>query len=274
MKKFKKVLSMALITALTLSAVGCGSDASKQGSEDTSLQEILDKGKIVLGTSADYAPYEFHILDENGEDKIVGFDINIAEDIAEGLGVELEIVDMNFDGLLASLNAGQVDMVISGMTPTEERKQAVDFSDVYYLADQSVLVKTENLANYPDIASLAGKKVAAQKGTIQEEIVAAQIPDATPVSLTKIPNIIVELKNGTVDAAVVETPVAKGYVKNDADLVISDVKVIDETGGSAIAFRKGSTSLVNEVNKIISEIRLDGSINQYVVAANEMVETD
>ncbi|WKL02385.1 transporter substrate-binding domain-containing protein [Paenibacillus amylolyticus] len=95
--------------------------------------------KLVLGTSADFAPYEFHKV-INGKDEIVGFDIEIAKEIAKDLGAELVIEDMGFDGLLPSLQSGRVDLVISGMTPTDERKKSIDFSDTYYKSKQVIMV--------------------------------------------------------------------------------------------------------------------------------------
>lgn len=275
----KKFLTAVAAISMVLSLVACGSSNAGQDSstellsnvaEENSLQSIKDKGQLVLGTSADYAPYEFHLL-EDGQDKIVGFDINIAQAIADEIGVELKVVDMNFDGLITALNSGQVDMVMAGMTPTPERMEAVDFSDIYYLAEQSVITRTDDVQTYSDIASLEGKKVAAQRGSLQEGIVNEQLPKSNLVSLTKIPNIILELKNKNVEAAIVERPVAEGYIKQYPEISISDIAVKDETGGSAIAMAKGSTSLVEAVNGVIAQLQSDGSIDKFVIEANEMV---
>jgi len=282
----KKILSVILATAMIFSLAACSSNESDQNENssndetkielknesttDTSLKDVLDKKQLVLGTSADYAPYEFHLL-EDGEDKIVGFDIDIAQSIADSLGVELKVIDMNFDGLITALNAKQVDMVMAGMTPTPKRVEAVDFSDIYYLAQQSVIVRTDDIDTYKDIASLEGKKVAAQRGSLQEGIVKEQLPKSNLVSLTKIPNIILELKNKNVEAAIVEKPVADGYSKQYPEISTSAIEVTDETGGSAIAMRKGSTSLVNAVNDVIEQLQTNGKIDEFVAQANEMV---
>jgi len=283
----KKILSVILAAAMIFSLAACSSNESEQiennsndetkielknesTDDDTSLQDVLNKKQLVLGTSADYAPYEFHLL-ENGQDKIVGFDIDIAQSIADSLGVELKVIDMNFDGLITALNAKQVDMVMAGMTPTPKRVEAVDFSDIYYLAQQSVIVRTDDIDTYKDIASLEGKKVAAQRGSLQESIVKEQLPKSNLVSLTKIPNIILELKNKNVEAAIVEKPVADGYSKQYPEISTSVIEVKDETGGSAIAMRKGSTSLVNAVNDVIEQLQTNGKIDEFVAQANEMV---
>ena len=113
----------SIITVVTLTA--CSSSSTKN-----KLQEVKEKNKIVLGVSPDYPPYEF-LTTENGNKKVVGADIYLAEQVAKKLGVQVEIQQMAFDSLIAALNANKVDMVISGVNPTEERKKAVDFSDVY-----------------------------------------------------------------------------------------------------------------------------------------------
>ena len=114
----------SIITVITLTA--CSSSNTKN-----KLQEVKEKNKIVLGVSPDYPPYEF-LTTENGNKKVVGADIYLAEQVAKKLGVQVEIQEMAFDSLIAAVNANKVDMVISGVNPTEERKKAVDFSDIYY----------------------------------------------------------------------------------------------------------------------------------------------
>ncbi|MBR5866998.1 MAG: transporter substrate-binding domain-containing protein, partial [Spirochaetaceae bacterium] len=129
----KKIIALLVVLALALPVIAAGQ------TDVSAMEKIKANGKIILGTSADYPPYEFHALID-GKDTIVGFDISIAEEIAKDLGVQLEIKDMNFDGLLAALVSGNVDFVISGMTPTEERKQNVDFSDIYYEAVHGAVI--------------------------------------------------------------------------------------------------------------------------------------
>jgi len=236
---------------------------------NNTLARIKESGKIIVGTSADYAPYEFHTLID-GKDTIVGFDIEIAKEIAKDLGVELEIQDMGFDGLLQALNSDKVDFVIAGMTPDEERKKSVDFTDIYYKAQQGVMVRAEDKDKYKTIEDLKGKKVGAQSTTIQEGIVKEQMPESQLVSLTKIPDLVMELLNKKVEAIVVELPVAKGYVNNNDKLAISDIQVQEDTGGSAIAVKKGNQELVDLMNKTLKRLQEDGSIDRFVAEANEM----
>jgi len=240
---------------------------------ESKIDQIKKAGKIVVGTSADYPPYEFH-KSINGEDTIVGFDIEIAKEIAKDLGVELQIKDMKFDGLLAALDTGNIDFVIAGMTPTEERKQSVDFTKIYYVAQQGVLIRAADKDKIKTVADLKGKKVGAQKGAIQETIAKEQIPDAKVVAIGKIPDLIMELKNKKVDALVVELPVATTYVTAHKDLALSEIQVKDDTGGSAIAVKKGNQDLVDAMNKTLDRLMAEKLIDKFVAEANEMVENE
>ena len=286
----KKLLSLIITATLSLSLVACGnsqnannnsestSESSSESSEENNSQannngavaKIKEKGELVMATSPDYPPYEFKIM-ENGKEKIVGFDINIAEEIAKDMGVNLRVLELDFNGLLVSLNADKADMVMAGMTPDEERIKAVDFSEIYYLAEQGIMVSAKNKDSLNTFESLAGKKIGVQKGSVQEKIALEQLPNSKVVSLVKLPNIILELKSGNIDAAIVELPVAEGYVKQYQELVISDAKVIDETGGSAIAIKKGNQDLVDQINSTIKRLQDEGLIDKYVIEANEIV---
>lgn len=282
----KKIFSLIVAATLSLSLVACGSsnnNASNNTTEETSsesasttnkdngvISKIKEKGELVMATSPDYPPYEFKIM-ENGKEKIVGFDIAIAEEIAKDIGVNLRVLELDFNGLLVSLNANKADMVMAGMTPDEERIKAVDFSDIYYLAEQGIIVPTDKKDTLNTLESLAGKKIGVQKGSVQEKIATEQLPDSKIVSLVKLPNIILDLKAGNLDAAIVELPVSEGYVKQYPELAISDAKVIDETGGSAIAVKKGNSELVEQINSTIKRLEEEGTIDKYVIEANEIV---
>jgi arginine/lysine/histidine transporter system substrate-binding protein len=261
LKKILVRLMAAMLAVVMVAALaGCGASAT--------MSRVKKAGKIVMGTSAAYAPYEFHAMID-GKDTIVGFDVEIAKEIAKDLGVQLEIQDIQFDGLLQSLNTDKVDFVIAGMTPDEDRKKAVDFTKIYYFAKQGVMVRAEDKDKIKSIDDLKGKKVGAQLSTIQEDIVKEQMKESTMVSLGKIPDLVLELKNKKVDAIVVELPVANGYVANNSDLVISDIKVADDEGGSAVAVKKGNQDLVDAMNKTLERLMKDGSIEKFVAAANE-----
>lgn len=260
MKRIKVLTYFSLIfSVLLLSA--CSSNSN---SNTDVLTKIKEKGVLTIGTSADYAPYEFHVL-EDGVDKIVGFEMDIAGEIAKELGVDLEIIDMSFEGLLTDLNSSKVDMVVSGMSPTPEREEVVDFSDVYYYAKQVMLIRENDSANYTSIKDFAGKKIGFQRNSLQENIFNEHFTQSTPVSLTKIPNIILELKNGSIDACIVEYPVALGYVEQYPEITFTNFDLpVEEDAGAAIAIKKGNEELLNFTNQVINRLIQEDSINKLV----------
>jgi ABC-type amino acid transport/signal transduction systems, periplasmic component/domain len=273
----KKIMSISLVVATIAAFTACGNkqNASTEGAKDkaqsAAMEKIKKNGKLVIGTSADYPPYEFH-KSINGKDEIVGFDVEIAKEVAKDLGVQLEIKDMKFDGLLAALDQGNIDIIVAGMNPTEERKKNVDFSKVYYTAVQSVVVRAADKDKIKSVDDLKGKNVGVQKGTTQEDIAKNQLPNSKAVALPKISDLVLSLKNNRVDAVVVELPVATSNVNANKDLFISDIKVKNEVDGSAIAVKKGSTDLLESINKTVDRLTKDKSIDKYVTDATNSVE--
>ncbi|MCT8975424.1 ABC transporter substrate-binding protein [Clostridium sp. CX1] len=275
-KSLKKFIAMSLVVGSMVTFAACGSQStSTSGSGDksqsASMERIKKNGKLVLGTSADYPPYEFH-KSINGKDEIVGFDIEVAKEIAKDLGVKLEVKDMKFDGLLAALDQGNVDIVVAGMTPTPEREKNVDFSNVYYQAVQTIVVRASDKDKIKSTDDLKGKKIGVQKGAIQEQIAQKQVSGAQPVALGKISDLMLALKSNRVDAVIVELPVATSNVNANKDLVISDIKLQTEEAGSAAAFKKGSSDLVKEVNKTLDRLKAEKSVDKFVTDANNLVE--
>ncbi|MBR3063583.1 MAG: transporter substrate-binding domain-containing protein [Exiguobacterium sp.] len=210
-----------------------------------------------MGTSADYFPYEF--VDTANGDAIVGFDIEIAETITERLGYELKIEDMDFGSLLGALNSGRVDFVMAGMTPTEERKENADFSDIYLSATNLIMTKDESLQAIED---LSGKKIGVQTASIQENIAKEQAPDAELVSLNKIPEIVQELNTGRIDAMVIEDTVAQKYLDQDDSFYTFALKE-DGEKGSAAAF-KLDDELRDQFNEELNKMMKSGEIDELV----------
>ena len=277
MNKLTRALVALLALAFAASFTGCARKAA-----DTRLDSIKKAGKIILGTSADYPPYEFH-AQIDGKDTVVGFDIALAREVAKDLGVELEIKDMDFDGLLAALASGNVDMVISGMTPTDERKQNVDFTEIYYFAEHGVLIRKADEAKYGEsVESLKDAMVGAQRGAIQVSLAKTRIkgvvedkaeePHPQVKELGKLPDLVMELKNSKVEAIVAELPVAKAYLGANADLALATYTFKDAEGGSAVACKKGEAALVEAINKTVARLKADGSIERFVSEASESVE--
>lgn len=277
MKMLKRAIAFLVVLSIVLPVMAAGK-------KDVSMMDkIKADGKIILGTSADYPPYEFHALID-GKDTIVGFDISIAQEIAKDLGVQLEIKDMNFDGLLAALVSGNVDFVISGMTPTEERKQNVDFSDIYYEAVHGAVIRKADADKYalsPD--SLKDAMIGAQKGAIQVGIAKEQIKGVTGADLDNnhpqikelgtLPDLIMEVKNNKIEAVVAELPVAKAYVAANPDLMLAEYTFQDTEGGSAIAIKKGNTELVDAINATITRLIAEDKITQFVGEASLMADS-
>jgi polar amino acid transport system substrate-binding protein len=274
MKTIKNMLALALlmIVALPLFAGG-GAENDKR------LENIQKSGKLIIGCSADYPPYEFHSI-ENGNDVIVGFDIDIAKEIAADLGVTLEIKDMAFDGLLAALQAGTIDMVISGMSPTVERRQSVDFSEIYYYATHGVIVRKADQEKYATVDALKSAVLSAQKGTIQVDIGKIQIlgmsaeeaeADIDSVKeVASIKNLILDLENNNVDAIIAELPVAQAYVNANPNLALAAPVFKDEDGGSAIAMKKGNPALVTAIDASLKRLMEADKISEFFAKAMEV----
>lgn len=280
MKKgiIKKLMAIAAVATIAIGMVGCGSGTTTEKKEGnaapaakaTTLDAIKSKGKLVVGTSADYAPYEFH-TQVDGKDQIVGFDIEIAKQFAKDLGVELEIKDMAFDGLLVALQADKVDMVFAGMTPTEERKKNVDFSDIYFTATHRFMLRSGEEAGISKMEDLKGKKIGVQKGSIQEGIAQANFEAGNIKSLDKVPDLVLDLKNKKIDAVLVESTVADLTVqKNQGIAIASGLEVQDPDGGCAIAMKKGSTELQTEINKTLKKLKDEDKVKQFFVDANKL----
>lgn len=274
MKKglMKKVIAAVMLGVMTMGFVGCGASSNKASDNNSTdlLETIQEKGKLVVGMSADYAPYEFHYIDENGKDVIGGFDVDIANEIADAIGVELVIQEMDFDALVSALPAGKVDVVISGMNPTEERAKVVDFSDIYYNSQHGILVRTEDAEKYKTFADLEGAKVGAQLGSTQEQIAKAEIPNADLQLLANVNNLILELKSGKVDAIVMEKPVAEMAVKNNPDLAVGEPTYEEKTGGNAVGVAKNNPELLAKINEVINELNESGKMDDYILKANEL----
>lgn len=277
--KLKKVLAGVLVGVLSLGLVACsssestGSDENKDAKAKTQLEIVKEKGKLVIATSADYPPYEFHTIID-GKDTIVGFDIMIAEEIAKGLGVELEIKDMKFDGLLPALQGGNADLIVAGMSPTEERKKAINFTDTYYNGEISILINKKDLDKYTTLESLKDVKIGAQKASLQESFAIDEIGAKNIKSLSKIPDLILELKNGNVDAVVCTKQAVTGYLNQYQELSYANVDTGEDTSeGSAIAVKKSEDlSLVEACNEVLQTLKSENKIEEFVKKATELAQ--
>ncbi|MDW7671170.1 MAG: transporter substrate-binding domain-containing protein [Bacillota bacterium] len=284
MNKHKSKMMIAALMAALLLLTACGATVTAPAApaEETPAEssaepvggkigDIQSAGKIVLGTAADYPPYEF-IAEIDGNLEVVGFDIDIAREIANDLGVELEIRDMDFDGLLAALVAGNIDFIVAGMVPTEVRKESVDFSIPYYSAEQRFLVRAADAAEMTTIESLAGKRIGAQISTVQEQIATEQIMDPAELRfLSRINDLILDLKSDRIDGIVLVGPVAASYANADAQLELSEISFGQEDG-VAIAIAKGNDDLTESINATLERLMAADMINQFIAEATALAD--
>ena len=274
MKLNKKIILLigVISSMLILSACSKGNENVEVAKDKNSLEGIKEKGKLIVGTSADYPPYEFTIL-EDGKEKVVGFDMALAAYVAEELGVELEIMDMDFKNLVSSVKSGKVDMVLAGMSPDPVRAKSINFSQVYYNADHGVIVRKEDQGKYKSLEDLKGKSLGAQMGSVQEEI-ANDIEGAKVKGLALTNNLLMELKAGKIDAIIMEKPVSESYAKANTDIVLLDsIEIKSEEGGSAIAMKKDNKTLTDEVNKILDKVEKEKLIDKWFIEAQEAQES-
>lgn len=270
MKKFFGMLTV-LFTLATLGACG-SSNTTAQGQEKDQLAAIKKSGVLKVATSADYAPFEFHTM-VDGKDKIVGSDIDLAKAIAKELGVKAEVSDMNFNTVLASLKEGKADLAISAISATDERKQQFDFTDNYYNPPQVVIINKKNKEIYRNANDLKDKNVGAQKGSIQEELVKTQLKGAKLVTIDKVPNMIVEVNQGSLAATVVEKTIAESYIAQNPDLMIADISLEPAPDEAfAIALPKESSQLQKELNQIIKKLNDEGKFEEFIQQNNELAE--
>lgn len=297
----KKVLAVWIAAAMVIGLTACGNgDAGSESTEpaaeteaesETSVEEeeapaaqeeapaeeaaeevsTVTPGVLTVATSPDFAPYEFYAIGEDGTPKLAGFDMALAQYVADYMGLELEVIPMDFDGVLSELQMKNVDLGMAGLSPDPAREDAMDFSDIYYYGGQSLVTVKANAdtlnsfeaCNKPDIS------IGAQTGSIQLELANTNSPDADIISLPKVTDIISELLGGKLDAAYIETAVAESYQKNYPDLeIVLDVPY--DVEGSSIGVSKGNAALLAAVNEAIAAALEDGSVDKFVAEANEL----
>ena len=243
MKTIAKIFALAMSVMMLCAAfAGCGDK------ENT----------IIYGTSADYAPYEFHTLID-GKDTIVGYDVSLAKFIAKEAKMDIEIKDIGFDFLIQELKNGTIDMVIAAMEEDPERAKEADFSDPYYTDEPPmILVRKADTANFKTIADFSGKTVGAQAATTKEDLVTTDMEGAKLLSLTTVPDLINNLLFNKCDAVVLDAAVARQYADVNTDLVISDV-ALGVAAPYRVAVKKGDPkNLLPTINAAIEKADKQG----------------
>lgn len=210
---------------------------------------------LVMGTNATFKPFEYK---ESGE--IVGFDIDLAKEIANDLGMELKIEDMSFDGLLPALESGQIDMAVAGMSVTEDRAKNALFSDSYYVASQQIIVKNDSLIR--NRYALEGKRIGVQLGTTGDQM-AQKIKDARVIQFPVAPSVLQELISDRIDAAILDNTPAAQYITNYSSLKILSMPLSRES--YAIAIKKTNQELHEKVNKVIASMKEDGRMQKILM---------
>ena len=300
MKKKLVAAAMAAVMAVSLTACGgsqpaettaaateaateaASEEATEAASEEEKAEETeaaaaefttITPGKLMVGTSPDFAPYEFYHIGEDGTPQLAGFDVALAQRIADDLGLELQMVPMDFDGILMELQNGNIDLGISGFSPSPERAEVFDFSDLYYTGGQSFCIRQADKEKYTKFEDFKDLPVGAQNGSIQYGLAEKNTPDANIIGLAKVTDIVSELVSGKLEGAFIETAVAEQYAKNYPELCVAwDVEYVSE--GSAIAVQKGNTALLEAVNGVIKTALEDGSMDKYIAEAGDLASDE
>lgn len=250
--KTNKIIAIALVVMMAAAAlVGCGGGSSEQ----SALDRIKEAGEITMLTNAAFPPFEY--LGDDGN--VAGVDVEIAQAIADEIGVELKVIDMDFDGIVNAIQTGKGDLGVAGMTATDERRKSVDFSVNYVDAAQCIVVKEDS--DIKTAADLAGKNVGVQMGTTGDLYVTDET-EAVVYRYKTAPDAGNELATGKLDAVVVDEMPAKEIVKANSGLKVLDEALTEEQ--YAVALKKGEDELAEVVNKVITELLESGQIDAWI----------
>ena len=271
----KKLSAMLMAGAMMMSLAACGSSASSASSEAVSSEAASSEvasasseaasaaelttvtpGKLTMSTNAAFPPYES--TDDNGN--FVGIDIDVAAAIAEKLGLELQVDDMDFDAALLAAQNGKSDIVMAGVTVTDERLKVMDFSDTYAEGIQSIIVKEDSDIASPD--DLADKMIGTQRGTTGYIYCSDDFGDEHVTPYDNGLTAVQALVNGQVDAVVIDNAPAKEFVEANPGLKILDTAYAEED--YAIGVAKGNTAMQNAVNAALEELKNDGTLQAIV----------
>ncbi len=242
----KKIIAIALVLIVALGAfTGCKKEDEK----------LLEKGKLIMATNAEFPPYE--MKDDSG--KYVGIDVEIAQAIADKLGLELVIDDVSFDAALLSVQQGKADIVMAGVTVTDERKAVMSFSDTYATGKQVVIIKEGSDVT---LDNLGEKKIGTQRGTTGDIYATDDYGEDHVVSYENGATAVQALMNGQVDCVIIDNAPAQEYVKANPGLIILETEYVIED--YAIGLRKGNTGLQEDINKALAELKADGTIDAII----------
>ena len=271
MKKITKALSLVMIMTLCIfTLTACGGSDDANACADTEKEAMTT---LVFGTSADYAPFEFMYPDENGDMVYGGIDVEVAQYIADYMGVKLQTENMSFNNLLTALNKGQFDIVLADIEATDERKEAADFSDPYLTEPAPhFLVKKENADQYKTYADFEGKTIGAQTATTKLKII-SEIPKVNAVSLQSVLDLIKEVSYGKVDAILVDGSVAQQYQETNDDLVALTFVELGSSAEVCVAVAKGDPKgLLPKINEAIAKLTEENKIEEFKANAAALAD--
>ena len=253
MKNLKKILALGAALALTLTLAACG---DKTGGDEGGLK-TAESGKLIMSTNAQFPPYEMVKDDGSFE----GIDVEVAGKIAEKLGLELVVDDMDFDAALLAAQNGKSDIVMAGVTVNEDRLKSMDFSDSYAKGVQVIIVKEGSpIATVDDLGN--ADKIGTQRGTTGFIYCSDDYGDEHVTAFDDGATAVQSLLNGQVDAVVIDSAPAQEYVKANAGLVILDTEYANED--YAIGIKKGNTELINAVNGALKDLIADGTVQSII----------
>ena len=274
----KKMIAMLLALVMALSLMACGSTNTNNGGNDNANTgddaQPEAKTTLVVGVSADYAPFEFMYPDAGGNMVYGGIDISVAQYVADELGLTMQVENMSFDNLLASLDKGDFDIVLSAMEATPERLENADFSDPYYTdVPPAILVKADKADQYKTLADFSGKSVGAQTATTKLDMV-NDMEGVTPVALASVLDLVNELVYDKVDAILVDGGVAQQYADANPDLVIAEASSeLGEAAPYCIAVAKGDPKgLLDGINAAIAKMTAENKIETFIADADSLAD--
>ena len=272
----KKMIAMLLALVMALSLMACGSTNTNNGGNDNANTgddaQPEAKTTLVVGVSADYAPFEFMYPDAGGNMVYGGIDISVAQYVADEMGLTMQVENMSFDNLLASLDKGDFDIVLSAMEATPERLENADFSDPYYTdVPPAILVKADKADQYKTLADFSGKSVGAQTATTKLDLV-NDIEGVTPVALSSVLDLVNELVYDKVDAILVDGGVAQQYADANPDLVIcSASSELPTAEPYCIAVAKGDPKgLLDGINAALAKMASENKIETFIADADAL----
>ncbi|MGI6538297.1 MAG: transporter substrate-binding domain-containing protein [Caldicoprobacterales bacterium] len=254
--KIKKIFALLMIAVMIFAVTGCGGgDKTADSQMSETMKKIKDSGKIVWGTNAAFAPFEMRSGDE-----VIGVDAEIAKKIAEKLDVELEVVDMKFEGLINALNSNQIDFIAAGFTIKPDRAEQVLFTDTYFKAVQKIIVQEGN-TEIKSAEDLEGKIIGVQTNTTGD-FTAKEYTDKI-YRFNNAMEAAIDLSNGRLDAVIVDDLPAQMIVAQNEGLVLLDDKAADDEE-YALAVRKEATDLKDIINEVLAELKASGAIDEWV----------